>query len=83
KQANFFLTGFIERYNRRFEKKAALEDNMHRQLSNKETDELDFLFSIHSVKKISKDLLISHNKQLIKIIPPPNRSRQYINQNFP
>lgn len=79
-QANLFLKGFIERYNHRFEKKAVFEDDMHRQLSNKERNELDFLFSIHSVKKISKDLLVRHNKQLIKIIPPPNRSRQYINQ---
>lgn len=79
-QANLFLKGFIERYNQRFEKKAMLEDNVHRQLSPKEAEGLNFLFSIHSVKKISKDLLIRHNKQLIKIIPPKNRSRQYVNQ---
>jgi phage pi2 protein 07 len=80
KEANQFLGGFVERYNQRFEKQAYHEQNMHRQLTHKEKNNVDFLFSIQTVKKISKDLLIRHNKELIKILPPHNKRHRYINQ---
>ncbi len=78
--ANLFLDGFVARYNMRFERKPAVEQDVHRELSHEEKLSLNYLFSIHTEKKISKDLSFRHNKQLFKIIPPKNRSRQYINQ---
>lgn len=78
--ANLFLDDFVIRYNKRFEKKPTLEENAHRELSSKEKELLNYLFSIHSVKKISKDLIVRHNKNMFRIIPPKNRTRKYINQ---
>lgn len=78
--ANLFLDDFVSRYNMLFEKRAELEQDAHRKLSLKEKRECDYLFSIHSIKKISKDLIVRHNRNIFKIIPPKNRSRQYINQ---
>ncbi len=76
--ANQFLKGFVERFNLRFSKAPEIEENGHRKLTLNEINHLNFTFSIHTLRTISKDLTIRHNKQLIKIIPATNKARQLV-----
>lgn len=78
-QANLFLEDYIQRHNQRFAKQPQEPDNMHRLLSPQEQQSLDDLFSIHTKRKISRNLIVRYNKQLLKIVWP-NRGHRLVNQ---
>ena len=78
--ANKFLKDFVQRFNLRFAKPPAMEVDAHRKLTTDEVNRLNFTFSVHTTRTISKDLTIRHNKQLISIIPDANKIRQLISK---
>lgn len=72
-EANAYLPVFLESYNRKFAVLPRSADDAHAPL-DPEID-LDFLFSIHDSRIISKDLLIHYNNTAFQIMtnrPPQN-----------
>jgi transposase len=71
--ANIFLPKFLSSHNRKFAVLPCSTENAHAPL-DPEID-LDFLFSIHDTRIISKDLLIHYNNHAYQILtdrPPQN-----------
>lgn len=72
-EANAYLPDFIRFYNRKFAVLPRSTKDDHIPLDA--TIDLDFLFSVHDVRLISKDLLIQFHNAVYKIItnrPPQN-----------
>ncbi len=65
-QANQYLPKFILDYNRRFAVMPGSNVDFHRPLD--ETQDLDFLFSIHDFRKITKTLQINYAGKVYQII---------------
>ena len=65
-QANQFLLEFICDYNRRFAVMSASSLDFHRPLDK--TQDLDFLFSIHDFRTITKTLLIHYAGKVYQIV---------------
>lgn len=65
-QANQYLPEFIADYNRRFAVVPGSDIDFHRPLD--ETQDLDFLFSIHDFRKITKTLQINYAGKAYQII---------------
>lgn len=65
-QANVYLPTFILDYNRRFAVIPASDINFHRPLD--ETQDLDFLFSIHDFRKITQTLQIHYAGKTYQIV---------------
>ena len=72
--ANAFLPAFIQSYNRKFAVLPRSTDDAHAPL-DKDCD-LDFLFSIHDYRIISKDLLIRYENVTYQIVT--TRPPQYL-----
>jgi len=72
--ANAFLPAFIQSYNRKFAVLPRSTDDAHAPL-DKDCD-LDFLFSIHGYRIISKDLLIRYENVTYQIVT--TRPPQYL-----
>ena len=66
RDANAYLPAFIQFYNRKFAVLPRSSDNVHRPLDP--TIDLDFLFSIHDYRIISKDLQIQFNNVIYQIV---------------
>lgn len=65
-QANQFLPEFIRDYNRRFAVMPGSKLDFHRPLDK--TQDLDFLFSIHDFRIITKTLLIHYASKVYQIV---------------
>ena len=65
-QANAYLPEFMQEYNRRFAVQAASDQDVHRKLDLEE--DLDFLFSIHDSRQITKTLTIHYENKLYQIV---------------
>ena len=65
-QANQFLPEFIRDYNRRFAVMPGSSLDFHRPLDK--TQDLDFLFSIHDFRTITKTLLIHYAGKVYQIV---------------
>ena len=63
--ANKFLPGFIEKHNKKFAVEPKDKNSAHRQL--KLSEELDFIFSIRTTRKVSKNLELSYNNVVYQI----------------
>ncbi len=59
-QANQFIPGFIEDYNRRFAVEPASSDNAHRKLLHSQ-EELSLILSLHHSRKLTKNLTVQFN----------------------
>jgi len=71
--ANAYLPEFIEQYNRKFAVLPQSSGDNHAPLET--SLDLDFLFSIHRIRTITKDLLIHYENKTYQIItkrPPQN-----------
>ena len=78
--ANKHLKDFIKRFNQQFAKPPQEPINLHRYLHEKELQTLDFHCAVQTIKKVSKDLLVRHNRQVFKVEPPNNRPHLIMNQ---
>lgn len=67
-QANAYLPEFMQEYNRRFAVQAASNHDVHRMLDLEE--DLDFLFSIHDSRQITKSLTIHYENKVYQIVTP-------------
>ena len=65
-QANQYLPEFIRDYNHRFAVVPVSDLDCHRPLDK--TEDLDFLFSIHDFRKITKTLLIHYDNKDYQIV---------------
>lgn len=79
-KANQHLPGFIQRFNEQFAKPPEEPLDLHRALTAEEQASLDYFCAIQTIKTVSKDLLIKHNGQVFKVIPPKNRPNRIIRQ---
>ena len=78
--ANKHLKDFIIRFNKQFEQPPCEALNLHRPLSSKELECLDYHCSVQSIKTVSKDLLVKHNKYIYKVEPPQGIEKRIIKQ---
>jgi transposase len=67
-EANAYLAEFIRFYNRKFAVPPRSSDDNHIPLDK--SIDLDFLFSVHDIRKISKDLQIQFDNVTYQIITP-------------
>lgn len=77
--ANAFLPVFIKEYNRKFAVLPRSVGDNHAKLDR--TQDLDFLFSIHDTRTITKDLLIHYENQTYQIRtkrPPANLMKREV-----
>lgn len=74
-QANAFLPGFIEDFNRRFAKPAKDEQDAHRKVLHNER-EIDLILSLHSKRKLSNNLELSYQKTIYQVIGKKHRLKQ-------
>lgn len=65
-QANAYLPEFIQEHNHRFAVRAASDYDAHRKLDSEE--DLDFLFSIHDTRQITKTLTIHYENRGYQIV---------------
>ena len=65
-QANAYLPEFMQEYNRRFAVQATSNQDVHRKLDLEE--DLDFLFSIHDSRQITKTLTIHYENKVYQIV---------------
>lgn len=65
-EANDYLSEFIQFYNRKFAVQPRSTSDVHATLDP--TIDLDFLFSLHNFRSISKNLLIQFNNVIYQII---------------
>ena len=63
---NAFLEGFVERYNAKFAKPPAKQDNLHRAL-NIEPDRLAEVFCLRDKRYLSKDLTLKYDHKRIRL----------------
>ena len=68
--ANSYLEEFRLEYNSKFGKIPKSSINMHRPFSNAEIKALDTIFSIHTNRVISKDMLVRYNNMIYQINEP-------------
>lgn len=72
-EANAFLEKeFLPKLNQKFGVKAKKETNLHRELTKKEIDNLDLIFTFKDTRKVRNDFVISYQKhylQLSKVQP--------------
>ncbi len=73
--ANPFLPAFIEEYNRRFAKPAKNEQSAHRKVLHNDR-EIDLILSLHSQRKLSKNLELSYQKSIYQIQGKKHRLKQ-------
>lgn len=67
-EANKFLKEvYIPKHNKKFAVLPASETNMHRELRLEEKEQLETIFSIHSIRKIMNDYTISFQNQLYQL----------------
>ncbi len=78
--ANKHLPSFIKRFNDKFSVLPEEPSDLHRPLSEQEKQSLDFHCSIQTTKTITKDLLVKHNKQVLKIIRNKQSPKNLIKQ---
>ena len=78
--ANKHLPSFIKRFNDKFSVLPEEPSDLHRPLSEQEKQSLDFHCSIQTTKTITKDLLVKHNKQVLKIIRNKQSPKKLIKQ---
>ncbi len=72
---NAFLSGFLEKHNKRFRKEAASPENAHRPMRGQ--DDLQRIFARKEARKVSKDLTFQHRGVLYLLeTKTPNRLRQ-------
>lgn len=64
-EANEFLTSYLPKYNRRFQKEAASAANLHRPAPH--ARELDPIFSIKDERVVKNDFTIAHNGTIYQI----------------
>lgn len=65
-QANAYLPEFIQEHNHRFAVRAVSDNDVHRKLDPQE--DLDFLFSIHDTRQITKTLTIHYENKVYQIV---------------
>lgn len=65
-QGNAFLAAWMEKHNRRFAVQPASDDDAHRPVPHDER-ELNLILSIHSRRKLSKNLTMQYNNNLYQI----------------
>jgi len=65
-QANAYLPEFMRGHNHRFAVRAASDYDAHRKLDAQE--DLDFLFSIHDTRQITKTLTIHYGNKVYQIV---------------
>ncbi len=65
-EGNGFLASYLEDYNRRFAKQPASDQDAHRQLLHSE-EEMNLILSIHSRRKMSKNLTLQYRNTLYQI----------------
>jgi len=65
-EGNAFLQAWMEKYNRKFAVQPASNEDAHRPVLHNE-QELDLIFSIHSQRKLSKNLTLQYNNVLYQI----------------
>jgi len=66
KEGNAFLASYMEDYNRRFAKQPASNKDVHRQVLHN-AQELDLILSLHSRRKMSKNLTLQYNNILYQV----------------
>ena len=66
--ANEFVISYIQKFNKRFAKKPKSSEDAHIVLSEKEIDGINRLFTIQTPRTVSKQLSISHHKNIFNII---------------
>jgi hypothetical protein len=71
--ANTFLPAFIEGFNARFAVEPYSREDAHRPLGK--DDDLDAVFSVQYERKISKNLIVQHNRRCY-LIEEPTRARR-------
>ncbi len=74
RDANAYLPAFLDAYNRKFAVLPRSTVDVHAPLDSHV--DLDFLFSIHDTRTISKDLLIHYNNITYQVVT--NRPPQYL-----
>lgn len=79
-QANLYLNDYIKRFNAQFAILPQEPLDLHRRLDEEEMRSLEYHCSIQAIKTVSKDLLVKHNRQVFKIIPPNGRPNHIIKQ---
>jgi len=82
REAQIFLnTAFIPAFNKKFSVIPNKEEDVHRQLSEKEIQQLDRIFSIQSQRKVNNDFTIQFKNnwyQLTEVQPTTIRPREAI-----
>lgn len=63
---NAFLDGFAQRYNAKFAKPPAKQDNLHRAL-NVEPDRLAEVFCLRDKRYVTKDLTLTYDRKRIRL----------------
>ncbi len=63
---NAFLAGYMKKHNARFAKQAASDADAHRSVLHS-VEELDIIFSIHTNRKLSKNLTTQYHNTLYQI----------------
>jgi len=65
-EGNAFLASYMEKYNRRFAVQPAYDADAHRPVPHSPR-EIDLILSIHSTRKMSKNLTLQYNNVLYQI----------------
>jgi hypothetical protein len=66
-EANAFLEIFIPKFNAQFEVVAREEGDLHRPLGGREKENLDAIFSVHSVRRVRNDFTIQFQNQWLQL----------------
>jgi hypothetical protein len=66
-EANIFLKTFIPKFNARFEVAAAQEGDLHRPLTESEKNNLDAIFSVHSMRRVRNDFTVQFKNQWLQL----------------
>ena len=66
-EGNKYLSEFIKSYNAKFGKEPACSSNIHRELSLKESENLDDIFTWQSERSLTKNLTFQYEKSLYMI----------------
>lgn len=78
--ANKHLKSFIKRFNDKFSVYPEEPLDLHRPLSKHEVQSLNYHCCVQTIKTISKDLNVRHNKQVFKIIRDSYSPKKLIKQ---
>lgn len=73
--ANQFLESFQKDFNLRFAKVPENIINVHRTLEERETCQLETLFTIQTPHKVTKNLIVRHKNAIYKLIAPGTNRR--------